>query len=84
MVSKLIELVTFALSEDPDYGDVVVFIPPHVNVPYIKRLIGKPGDTIGYLNKKIYVNGQPIDQELISTSAEETLLKETFKIQKGL
>ena len=68
----------FALSEDPDYGDVVVFIPPHVNVPYIKRLIGKPGDTIGYLNKKIYVNGQPIDQELISTSAEETLLKETF------
>ena len=69
----------FALSKDPDYGDVVVFIPPHVNVPYIKRLIGKPGDTIGYLNKKIYVNGQPIDQELISTSAEETLLKETFK-----
>ena len=69
----------FALSEDPDYGDVVVFIPPHVNVPYIKRLIGKPGDTIGYLNKKIYVNGQPIDQELISTSPEETLLKETFK-----
>ncbi len=69
----------FALSKDPEYGDVVVFIPPHVNVPYIKRLIGKPGDTIGYLNKKIYVNGQPIDQELISTSAEETLLKETFK-----
>ena len=69
----------FALSKDPDYGDVVVFIPPHVNVPYIKRLIGKPGDTIGYLNKKIYINGQPIDQELISTNAEETLLKETFK-----
>ena len=69
----------FALSKDPDYGDVVVFIPPHVNVPYIKRLIGKPGDTIGYLNKKIYVNGQPIDQELISTNAEETLLKETFE-----
>ena len=68
----------FAFSEDPDYGDVVVFIPPHVNVPYIKRLIGKPGDTIGYLNKKIYVNGQPIDQELISTTDEETLLKETF------
>jgi len=69
----------FALAKDPDYGDVVVFIPPHVNVPYIKRLIGKPGDKIGYLNKKIYVNGQPIDQELISTSAEETLLRETFK-----
>ena len=69
---------TFALSADPEYGDVVVFIPPHVNVPYIKRLIGKPGDTIGYLNKKIYVNGKAIQQELLSTSLEETFLKETL------
>jgi signal peptidase I len=67
---------TFALTADPDYGDVVVFIPPHVNVPYIKRLIGKPGDAIGYLNKKIYVNGVPLDQELISSTGEETFLKE--------
>ena len=40
------------MASDPEYGDVVVFIPPHVNVPYIKRLIGKPGDTIRYINKK--------------------------------
>ena len=69
---------TFALTADPDYGEVVVFIPPHVNVPYIKRLIGKPGDVIGYLNKKIYVNGVPLDQELISITGEETFLKEIF------
>ena len=69
---------TFAFSADPEYGDVVVFIPPHVNVPYIKRLIGKPGDTIGYLNKKIYVNGKVIKQELISTTQEETFLRETL------
>ena len=68
----------FALSADPEYGDVVVFIPPHVNVPYIKRLIGKPGDTIGYLNKKIYVNGKAIQQELISSTEEEIFLKETL------
>ena len=67
---------TFALSSDPEYGDVVVFIPPHVNVPYIKRLIGKPGDTIGYLNKKIYVNGKAIQQELISSTEDETFLRE--------
>jgi signal peptidase I len=69
---------TLALSADPEYGDVVVFIPPHVNVPYIKRLIGKPGDTIGYLNKKIYINGKAIQQELISTTDKETFLKETI------
>ena len=67
---------TFALSSDPEYGDVVVFIPPHVNVPYIKRLIGKPGDTIGYLNKKIYVNGKAIQQQLISSTEDETFLRE--------
>ena len=69
---------SFVIKNDPEYGDVVVFIPPHVNVPYIKRLIGKPGDTIGYLNKKIYVNGKAIKQELISTTQEETFLRETL------
>ena len=68
----------FALASDPEYGDVVVFIPPHVNVPYIKRLIGKPGDTIRYVNKKLYINGSPIDQELISLNGTEILLQETF------
>ena len=68
----------FAMASEPEYGDVVVFIPPHVNVPFIKRLIGKPGDTIGYLNKKIYVNGVPIEQELISSTEEETFLKEVL------
>ena len=43
---------------DPDYGDVVVFVPPHKPVPYIKRLIGKPGDSIKYINKKIYINDE--------------------------
>ena len=74
----------FAMASDPEYGDVVVFIPPHVNVPYIKRLIGKPGDTIRYINKKLYINGDPIDQELISLSGEETLLQEVLKDSKRI
>jgi signal peptidase I len=68
----------FAMASDPEYGDVVVFIPPHVNVPYIKRLIGKPGDTIRYINKKLYVNGDSIEQELISHDGIETFLQETY------
>jgi len=74
----------FAMASDPEYGDVVVFIPPHVNVPYIKRLIGKPGDTIRYINKKLYINGEPITQELISHNGEETLLQEAFKDSKRI
>ena len=68
----------FAMASDPEYGDVVVFIPPHVNVPYIKRLIGKPGDTIRYINKKLYINGDSIEQELISHDGIETYLLETY------
>ena len=68
----------FAMASDPEYGDVVVFIPPHVNVPYIKRLIGKPGDTIRYINKKLYVNGDSIEQELISHDGIETFLQEIY------
>ncbi|MDB4842829.1 signal peptidase I [Gammaproteobacteria bacterium] len=68
----------FAMASDPKYGDVVVFIPPHVNVPYIKRLIGKPGDTIRYINKKLYINGVSIEQELISHDGIETYLQETY------
>ena len=64
---------------DPEYGDVVVFVPPHVNAPFVKRLIGKPGDVIRYQNKKLYVNNTPLDQELISSKPGELIIKETFE-----
>ena len=64
---------------DPEYGDVVVFVPPHVNAPFVKRLIGKPGDVIRYQNKKLYVNNIPLDQELISSKPGELIIKETFE-----
>ena len=64
---------------DPEYGDVVVFVPPHVNAPFVKRLIGKPGDVIRYQNKKLYVNNIPLDQQLISSKPGELIIKETFE-----
>ena len=64
---------------DPEYGDVVVFVPPHVNAPFVKRLIGKPGDVIRYQNKKLYVNNIPLDQQLISSKPEELIIQETFE-----
>ena len=64
---------------DPEYGDVVVFVPPHVNAPFVKRLIGKPGDVIRYQNKKLYVNNIPLDQQLISSKPGELIIQETFE-----
>ena len=43
-------------------GDVMVFrYPPQPSMDYIKRVVGVPGDEIAYLNKRLTVNGQPVD-----------------------
>jgi len=43
-------------------GDVVVFrFPKDRSVDYIKRVIGTPGDTVEVRNKKVIVNGKPIN-----------------------
>lgn len=50
---------------EPKRGDIMVFIPPHDPVYYIKRVIGLPGDEIRYDGKVVYINGEPLDQEYV-------------------
>jgi signal peptidase I len=69
------------LKKDPQYGDPVVIIPPHNPVPYIKRLIGKPGDVVRIINKQVYVNGIALRRSFIDT--EEIILKRRFKYSSG-
>ncbi|MGI9334894.1 MAG: signal peptidase I [Gammaproteobacteria bacterium] len=60
--NKLIELGS------PERGDVVVFrYPQDPSTPFIKRIIGLPGDAIVYENKTLYVNGEPAPQAKIGT-----------------
>jgi len=54
---KIIEM------DEPERGDVVVFrYPKDPSVDYIKRVVGLPGDRVGYYNKIIYINGEPVGQ----------------------
>ncbi len=47
----------------PHRGEVMVFrYPKNPAVNYIKRVIGIPGDHILYKDKKLYINGKPMDQ----------------------
>jgi len=47
---------------DPQRGDVMVFkYPKDPSQDYIKRVIGVPGDKIVYENKRLTVNGQPVE-----------------------
>jgi signal peptidase I len=50
----------------PQRGDVVVFrYPKDPSTDYIKRVIGLPGDHIEYKNKKLYINGKPVQYKEI-------------------
>ena len=69
------------LINDPEYGDPVVIIPPHNPVPYIKRLIGKPGDVVRIINKQVYVNGTALERSFINS--EEITLKKGFEYSSG-
>jgi signal peptidase I len=47
----------------PARGDVMVFrYPPRPSQDYIKRVVGIPGDEIAYLNKKLTINGKPLNK----------------------
>lgn len=56
----------------PERGDVIVFrLPSDPSVNYIKRLVGLPGDTIDYQNKRLYINGQLVELERKGEVARE-------------
>jgi signal peptidase I len=58
MVNKL----TYHFS-DPRRGDVIVFWPPfQSDYPFIKRVIGVPGDLVEVKDGQVYVNGSLLEE----------------------
>lgn len=55
---------TVVAMNSPERGDVVVFrFPPDPSLDYIKRVVGVPGDTVAYRDKRIFLNGVELSQE---------------------
>jgi signal peptidase I len=47
-------------------GNVVVFkYPSEPERDFIKRVIGLPGETVELRNKKVFINGQPLDENYV-------------------
>jgi len=56
---------------EPRRGDVVVFrLPSDPSTNYIKRVVGLPGDRIGYRANHLYVNGEKVPMTLHGTYRE--------------
>ena len=56
----------------PKRGDIIIFNPvpklreQNYTIPFIKRVIGLPGETIEIKNGKVYIDNQPIAENYIA------------------
>jgi signal peptidase I len=57
-------------------GDVIVFkYPEEPERDFIKRVIGLPGDRLELRRKKVFINGQPLDEPYAQFLEPETYVK---------
>ncbi|MBW8783747.1 MAG: signal peptidase I [Novosphingobium sp.] len=48
----------------PEYGDIVIVVPPNRREDLIKRVVALPGDRIAVVNGQIVLNGKAVPHEL--------------------
>ena len=68
--------------DDPKRGEVMVFIPPHKDEYFIKRVVGLPGDRVRYQDKKLFINDvlqeQVFLEQLTGENGQEVRFQETL------
>jgi signal peptidase I len=61
-------------SSGPQRGEVIVFSPPFDSPhPFIKRVIGLPGEIVEIKDGSVFVNGIPLDEEYVSAPPNYTM-----------
>jgi signal peptidase I len=86
IVDKLAYSPTDALSkhllpyENVQRGDIIVFLHPTLNVNYVKRCIGMPGDHLKLVDKRVYINGRPLDEPYVIHQSDTSLYRDNFPL----
>ena len=69
----------------PQRGDVMVFrYPPKPSLDYIKRVVGLPGDTVAYINKRLTINGQPVATTTLPEFFDDDAMRYFKQFEEGL
>jgi signal peptidase I len=76
----VVEKVSYRFRE-PEFGEIVVFDPPvqlqrqgySKDQAFIKRIIGKPGQTVEVKDHKVFVDHKPLDESYIAEAPQYSL-----------
>lgn len=70
--SLLVDKVSYCFGQPKRY-DVIVFEPTIANVSkyYVKRIVGLPGETVQIVDGIVYIDGEPLEDDVIYALAGE-------------
>lgn len=55
--------------------DVIVFVPPGKTIPFIKRVIGLPGETVKFIDNQTYICNEEVEESTVKAKNGNSCFK---------